>query len=57
MGAGRQSSVALTVHANAVHGAMKPAWGNPRGLKIRSIGMKGENLFVAEFGFKQDMLP
>ena len=28
--------------------------GNPFGLKIKSIG-EGEDLFVAEFGFKQDM--
>ncbi|RLN38622.1 hypothetical protein C2845_PM01G20240 [Panicum miliaceum] len=44
-----------TVHSSAIFGAMKPAWGNPAGLKIRTIGMKGDNLFVAEFGFKQDM--
>lgn len=44
-----------TVHASAIHGAMKPAWGNPTGLKIRMIGKKGDNLFVAEFAFKQDM--
>ena len=42
-----------TVHSSAIQGVMKPAWGNPAGLKIRSIGMKGDNLFVAEFGFKQ----
>jgi hypothetical protein len=34
---------------------MKLAWGNPSGLKIRSIDMKGDNLFVAEFDYKQDM--
>jgi len=44
-----------TVHSSAIQGVMKPAWGNPAGLKIRSIGMKGDNLFVAEFDFKQDM--
>lgn len=44
-----------TVHATAIKGAMKPAWGNPAGLKIRSIGTKGDNLFIAEFNYKQDM--
>jgi hypothetical protein len=43
------------VHAQAIQGAMRPAWGNPAGLKIRMIGRKEDNLFVAEFGFKQDM--
>lgn len=44
-----------TVHAPAIQGSMKPAWGNPAGMKIRMIGKKGENLFAAEFTFKQDM--
>jgi hypothetical protein len=44
-----------TVHAQAIQGAMKPAWGNPAALKIRSIGKKEDNLFVTEFNFKQDM--
>lgn len=43
------------VHVNTVRSAMKPAWGNPIGLKFRSIGMKGDNMFVAEFGCKTDM--
>jgi hypothetical protein len=43
------------VHAAAIQGAMKPAWGNPAGLKIRMIGKKGDNIFVAEFDLKQDM--
>ena len=34
---------------------MKPAWGNPQGLKVRSIGEKEDNLFVAEFGVQHDM--
>uniref|UniRef100_A0A0D9XBK1 FAS1 domain-containing protein n=1 Tax=Leersia perrieri TaxID=77586 RepID=A0A0D9XBK1_9ORYZ len=45
----------MTIHATAILGAMKAAWGNPAGLKIRSIGSKGDNLFVAEFSFKQDL--
>jgi hypothetical protein len=44
-----------TVHAAAIYGAMKPAWGNPAGLKIRSVGAKAKNLFVAEFDYEQDM--
>ena len=39
-----------TIHATTIKGAMKPAWGNPCGLKIRSIGEKSDNLFIAEFG-------
>jgi hypothetical protein len=34
---------------------MKPAWGNPYGLKVRSIGEKEDNLFVTEFNLQQDM--
>ncbi|CAN6289875.1 unnamed protein product [Urochloa humidicola] len=44
-----------SLHANTIRSAMTPAWGNPFGLKIRSIGERGENLFVAEFGCKMDM--
>jgi hypothetical protein len=43
------------LHANTIKAAMTPAWGNPHRLKIRSIGERGENLFVAEFGSKADM--
>lgn len=42
------------VHATTIFRAMKPAWGNPHGLKVRSIGEE-ENLFVAEFNLQQDM--
>lgn len=45
----------VTVHATMIFHAMKPAWGNPHGLKIRSIGEKEENLFVVEFKNHQDM--
>jgi hypothetical protein len=34
---------------------MLPALCNPYGLKIRSIGEKGDNQFVAEFDCKADM--
>lgn len=43
------------VHVNTVRSAMKPAWGNPPGLKFRAIGEKGDNLFVAEFGCSSDL--
>jgi hypothetical protein len=45
----------MAVHINTVRSAMKPAWGNPAGLKLRSIGEKGDNLFVAEFAGKVEM--
>lgn len=45
----------MTLHASTILRAMKLAWGNPYGLKIRSIGDKGHNLFVAEFGSAQEM--
>jgi hypothetical protein len=45
----------MAVHVNTVRAAMKPAWGNLAGLKIRAIGDKGDNLFVAEFTSKADM--
>lgn len=45
----------LSQHANTIRAAMKSALGNPYGMKIRSIGEKGDNLFVAEFGSKVDM--
>lgn len=43
-----------TVYASTILGAMRPAWGNPRGLRIRAIGEKGSNMFVAEFGDGRD---
>ncbi|KAK3132103.1 hypothetical protein QOZ80_6AG0515850 [Eleusine coracana subsp. coracana] len=43
-----------TLHVSTIGSAMKPAWGNPMGLKFRSIGEKCANLFVAEFGCMQD---
>jgi len=36
------------VHINTIRSAMKPAWGNPYGLKLRAIGVKSDNMFVAE---------
>lgn len=43
-----------SIHIDSIRQAMRPAWGNPKGLKIRSIGEKGDNLFVAEFGSARD---
>ncbi|KAK3127025.1 hypothetical protein QOZ80_7AG0567120 [Eleusine coracana subsp. coracana] len=45
----------VTIHASTILGAMKPAWGNPVGLKIRTVGEKGDNVFVVEFGDGQAM--
>jgi hypothetical protein len=45
----------MPVHINTVRSAMKPAWGNPVGVKFQAIGEKGANLFVVEFGSARDM--
>jgi len=37
------------VHVMTIIRAMKPAWGNPKGLEIRSVGDKKDNLFIADF--------
>ncbi|XP_021321392.1 uncharacterized protein LOC8058002 [Sorghum bicolor] len=42
------------VHVTTVRSAMRPAWGNPIGLKFRAIGEKEDNLFVVEFGSARD---
>lgn len=55
MGVAREGSlpgVATCEHNSVCYGA---GWGNPPGLKIRSIGERGDNLFVVEFGSKLDM--
>jgi hypothetical protein len=38
-------------HIHTIISALRPAWGNPRGLEFRSVG---ENLFVAEFESQRD---
>ena len=38
-------------HIQTISGALRPAWGNPKGLIFRSVG---ENTFVAEFGSARD---
>lgn len=45
----------VPIHAETIHTAMKPAWGNPVGLKIKTIEEKADNMFVAEFGSSHDM--
>jgi hypothetical protein len=40
-----------TLHINTIASALRPAWGNPRGLVLNSAG---DNRFVAEFGMKAD---
>ncbi|KAE8780621.1 Casein kinase I-2-like protein [Hordeum vulgare] len=39
------------LHIQTISGALKPAWGNPRGLQFRFMG---ENTFVAEFETRRD---
>ena len=38
-------------HVNTIEEALRPAWGNPRGLSFRP---KGENVFLASFAIKRD---
>ncbi|KAM0850525.1 hypothetical protein ACQ4PT_053028 [Festuca glaucescens] len=40
-----------TFHIQTIASALRPAWGNPRGLEFRSVG---GNLFVAEFESQRD---
>lgn len=44
------------VNVSSVRSAMKPAWGNPYGLKFRAIGEKNDNMFVAELGSKMERI-
>jgi hypothetical protein len=39
------------LHISTIASALRPAWGNPRGLVLNSAG---DNLFVAEFAKKAD---
>lgn len=39
------------LHIQTITNALPPAWGNPRGLKLRSLG---ENTFVEEFEAQRD---
>jgi hypothetical protein len=40
-----------TLHISTIRAALRPAWGNPRGL---SLNPAGDNMFIAEFGTKAD---
>jgi len=39
------------LHLQTIMSAMRPAWGNPRGLEV---GMVGDNLFITEFKSEVD---
>jgi hypothetical protein len=39
------------LHIQTIRSAMRPAWGNPKGLVLNPAGV---NLFIAEFGLKAD---
>ena len=39
------------LHVQTVMSAMRPAWGNPRGLEVRMVG---DNLFITEFKSEVD---
>jgi hypothetical protein len=39
------------IHVHKISSAMRPAWGNPKGLTFNPTG---DNLFAAEFGTKAD---
>ncbi|KAI4970714.1 hypothetical protein ZWY2020_001628 [Hordeum vulgare] len=39
------------LHIQTIISALRPAWGNPKGLVFRSVG---ENMFVAEFASQRD---
>jgi hypothetical protein len=43
------------LHINTITSAMRLSWGNPHGLRLRSVLEKGENLFIAQFGCMEDM--
>jgi hypothetical protein len=43
-----------TLHILTITSSMRPAWGNPFGLRLRSVGEKADNLFIAEFGCLAD---
>lgn len=42
------------LHITTIRNAMRLAWGNPYGLKLRSVGDKANNLFIVEFGSSDD---
>lgn len=40
------------LHIQTISNALRPAWGNPKGLSFRSVG---PNTFVAEFATQRDL--
>jgi hypothetical protein len=48
---GKVLSPSIT-HIQSIRAAMKPAWGNPKGLKCRPVK---DNVFIADFANKVDM--
>ena len=40
------------LHITTIRSVLRPAWGNPKGLEIRPLGV---NLFMAEFACKADL--
>ncbi|KAK3129161.1 hypothetical protein QOZ80_6BG0472640 [Eleusine coracana subsp. coracana] len=43
-----------SLHISTIAGAMRPAWGNPYGLLLRSVGEKKDSMFIAEFASAVD---
>jgi len=39
------------LNIQTIMAALRPAWGNPKGLNARTVG---DNMFIAEFGSMQD---
>jgi hypothetical protein len=44
----------LPLHISTTMSAMKLAWGNPFGLRLRSVGEQADNFFIAEFSNDMD---
>jgi hypothetical protein len=42
------------LHISTITSTMKPMWGDPFGLRLRSVGDRADNLFIAEFGSNMD---
>jgi hypothetical protein len=42
------------LHISTITSAMKSAWGNPFGPRLRSVGDRSDNMFIVEFGSDRD---
>lgn len=40
------------LHIQTIASSLRPAWGNPKGLQMKSVG---DNIFIAEFSSRQDL--